>query len=200
MARFCCFSQQFFTLFCFWEIIIPFSNQKKGKLSITIENEYIPLVISRLAFALVVKWMKALTFSSNWFWGSGFKSPCSKFFVTIFFLFLESLFCSLFFTCVVHIATTVNWKQSWQEISLVVCRLLLSCCFLFSKSNLYLSLYVHFINRLVLRVRISWNSWFYFLFYMICISLDMISISQRAIHFHPSISIKANGINSHYSE
>ena len=87
----------------------------------------------------------------------------------------------------------VNWKQSLQEISLVLCRLLLSCCFLFSKSNLYLSLYVHFINRLVLRVRISWNSWFYFLFYMICMSLDMISISQRAIHFHPFISIKANG-------
>ena len=113
---------------------------------------------------------------------------------------LSFSFYSLFFTCVVHIAIAVNWKQSLQENNLVVCRLLLSCCFLFSKSNLYLSLYVHFINRLVLRVRISWNSSFYCLFYMICMSLDMISISQRAIHFHPSISIKANGINSHYSE
>ena len=30
-------------------------------------------------------------------------------------------------------------------------------------------------------------------------SLDMICISKRAINFHPSISIKANGITSHYS-
>ena len=29
-------------------------------------------------------------------------------------------------------------------------------------------------------------------------SLDMIFISRRAINFHPSISIKANGITSHY--
>ena len=43
------------------------------------------------------------------------------------------------------------------------------------------------------------NSWFYFLFDMICMSLDMICISKRAINFHPSISIKANGITSHYS-
>ena len=34
---------------------------------------------------------------------------------------------------------------------------------------------------------------------MICMSLDMICISKRAINFHPSISIKANGITSHYS-
>ena len=33
---------------------------------------------------------------------------------------------------------------------------------------------------------------------MICMSLDMICISKRAINFHPSISIKANGITSHY--
>ena len=30
-------------------------------------------------------------------------------------------------------------------------------------------------------------------------SLDMICISKRGINFHPSISIKANGITSHYS-
>ena len=30
-------------------------------------------------------------------------------------------------------------------------------------------------------------------------SLDIICISKRAINFHPSISIKANGITSHYS-
>ena len=113
-------------------------------------------------------------------------------------IFRISFLLSFFYLCGAY--SYCSKKQSLQEISLVVCRLLLSCCFLFSKSNLYLSLYVHFINRLVLRVRISWNSWFYFLFYMICMSLDMISISQRAIHFHPSISIKANGVNSHYSE
>ena len=47
-------------------------------------------------------------------------------------------------------------------------------------------------------VRISCNSWFYFLFDIICMSLDMICISKRATNFHPSISIKANGITSHY--
>ena len=47
--------------------------------------------------------------------------------------------------------------------------------------------------------RISCNSWVYFLFDLICMSLDMICISKRAINFHPSISIKANGITSHYS-
>ena len=35
---------------------------------------------------------------------------------------------------------------------------------------------------------------------MIYMSLDMICISKRAINFHPSISIKANGITSPYSE
>ena len=30
-------------------------------------------------------------------------------------------------------------------------------------------------------------------------SLDMIFVSKRAINFHPSISIKANGITSYYS-
>ena len=34
---------------------------------------------------------------------------------------------------------------------------------------------------------------------MICMSLDMICISKRAINFHSSILIKANGITSHYS-
>ena len=34
---------------------------------------------------------------------------------------------------------------------------------------------------------------------MICMSLDMIFVSKRAINFHPSISIKANGITSYYS-
>ena len=34
---------------------------------------------------------------------------------------------------------------------------------------------------------------------MICMSLDMICVSKRAINFYPSISIKANGITSHYS-
>ena len=48
-------------------------------------------------------------------------------------------------------------------------------------------------------LRISCNSCFYFIFNMICMSLDMICISKRAINFHPSISIKANGITSHYS-
>ena len=48
-------------------------------------------------------------------------------------------------------------------------------------------------------LRISFNSWFYFLFDMICMSLDMICISKRGINFHPSISIEANGITSHYS-
>ena len=47
-------------------------------------------------------------------------------------------------------------------------------------------------------LRISCNSWFYFLFDMICMSLNMICISKRAINFYPSISIKANGITSHY--
>ena len=32
---------------------------------------------------------------------------------------------------------------------------------------------------------------------MICISLDMICISKRAINFHPLISIKANDIAYH---
>jgi len=88
-SNFLLFSQQFFTLFCLWVIIIPFSKQKKGKLSITIEKEYIPLLNSRLAFTVVVHRMEVLTFSSNWFWGSDFKSPCSKFFVTIFFIFFS---------------------------------------------------------------------------------------------------------------
>ena len=40
------------------------------------------------AYRQVVQWIEALTFSSNWFWGSGFESPWSKFFVTLlFFLF-----------------------------------------------------------------------------------------------------------------
>ena len=34
---------------------------------------------------------------------------------------------------------------------------------------------------------------------MICMSLDIICIPKRATNFHPSISIKANGITSHYS-
>ena len=42
--------------------------------------------------------------------------------------------------------------------------------------------------------RISCNGWFYFIFDMICMSLDMICISKRKINFHQSISIKANGI------
>ena len=48
-------------------------------------------------------------------------------------------------------------------------------------------------------LRISCNSWFYFLFDTICMSLDMICISKRAINFHPLISIKANGITSRYN-
>ena len=49
-------------------------------------------------------------------------------------------------------------------------------------------------------LRISCNIWSYFLFDMICMSLDMIFISKRSINFHPLISIKANGImiTSHY--
>lgn len=38
-----------------------------------------------------------------------------------------------------------------------------------------------------------------FVFDMICMSLDMIFMSKRAVNFHPSISIKANEITSHYS-
>ena len=34
---------------------------------------------------------------------------------------------------------------------------------------------------------------------MICMSLNMVCVSKRAINFHPSVSIKANGITSHYS-
>ena len=34
---------------------------------------------------------------------------------------------------------------------------------------------------------------------MICMSLDVICISKRAINLHPLISIKANGITSHYN-
>ena len=34
---------------------------------------------------------------------------------------------------------------------------------------------------------------------MICMSLDIICISKRAINFRPSISKKANGVTSHYS-
>ena len=60
-----------------------------------------------------------------------------------------------------------------------------------SKSNSYLPL--------CRDIRISCHSWFYVLFDMICMSLNMICISKRAINFHPSISIKANGITSHYS-
>ena len=41
-------------------------------------------------------------------------------------------------------------------------------------------------------LRISCNGWFYFPF-------DMICKSKRAINFHPLISIKANGITSHYN-
>ena len=40
------------------------------------------------AYRQVVQWIEALTFSSKWFWGSGFESLWSKFFVTLlFFLF-----------------------------------------------------------------------------------------------------------------
>ena len=31
LASFCCFSQQFFTLYCLWVIIIPFSKQNQTK-------------------------------------------------------------------------------------------------------------------------------------------------------------------------
>ena len=44
--------------------------------------------------------------------------------------------------------------------------------------------------------RTSCNSWVYFLFDLICMSLDMICI-ERSFFIHPSI--KANGITSHYS-
>ena len=56
-------------------------------------------------------------------------------------------------------------------------------------------------HQITLRVNLlcNGNSWFYFIFDMICMSLDMICISKKAISFHPSISIKANGITSHYS-
>ena len=60
---------------------------------------------------------EALTISSNWFWGSGFESPWSKFFVTgmdfcrslTFFSFFLNLFFNLFFTCVVHFTSNIMW-------------------------------------------------------------------------------------------
>ena len=57
------------------------------------------------------------------------------------------------------------------------------------------------LHKIQLRANLFCNkkSWFYFLFDVICMSLEMICISKRAINFHPSISIKASGINSHYS-
>ena len=98
-------------------------------------------------------------------------------------------------TVISHAVTySSRWRRKpWQD--------LLSCCFLFSKSNSYPS----FCKSILLiglchDLRISCNSWFYFLFDMICMSLDMICISKRGINFHPSISIKSNGITSHYSE
>ena len=48
-------------------------------------------------------------------------------------------------------------------------------------------------------LRISCCSPFYFLFDMICMSLDLIFISKRAINFHPFISIRVNGITFHCS-
>ena len=46
------------------------------------------------AFTEVIQWFETLTFSSNWFWASGFESPWSKFFVTfyIFFTFFKIFF------------------------------------------------------------------------------------------------------------
>ena len=49
-------------------------------------------------------------FSSNRFWGSEFESPWRKFFLTLyFFLFFLNLLLTLFFTCVVHIASSIMW-------------------------------------------------------------------------------------------
>ena len=92
------------------------------------------------------------------------------------------------------VAYSSRWRRKpWQS--------LLSCRFQYSvkairipllKSNLLIG----FCRDL----RISCNSWFYFIVDMICMLLDMICISKRGINFHPSTSIKSNGITSHYSE
>ena len=58
------------------------------------------------AFTEVIQWFETLTFSSNWFWASGFESHWSKLFVTFnFFSFFLNLFFTLFFICAVHIAS-----------------------------------------------------------------------------------------------
>ena len=80
----------------------------------------------------------------------------------------------------------------------MVSGLLLSCCHVFSRAIRF-SLCKSILLIVWCRdLRISCNSWFYFIFDVICMPLDMICISKRAINFHPSISIKANGITSHY--
>ena len=85
------------------------------------EGIYTSFKLNPSALTEVVQWKEVWPFSSNWFWGSGFKSPWRKFFVTLLLLlFFKNLFFTPFFTCVVHIASNipgnvVNWKQSSQE-------------------------------------------------------------------------------------
>ena len=126
LASFCCFSQQFFTLYCLWVIIIPFSKQNQTK--------------------------------------------------------TEPLRCSALIR-----NSTFERGLTWHKFQLSGLKAVLSFC----NSILLIGLYHD--------LRISCNSWFYFLFDMICMSLDMICISKRAINFHPFISLKANGITSHDS-
>ena len=92
-------------------------------------------------------------------------------------------------TVISHAVTySSRWRRKpWQD--------LLSCCFLFSKSNSYPSLCKSILLiGLCHDLRISCNSWFYFICDMICMSLDMICI--RAIH---PFNKEATGITSHYS-
>ena len=138
LASFCCFSQQFFTLYCLWVIIIPFSKQNQTK--------------------------------------------------------TEPLRCSALIR-----NSTFERGLTWHMFQLSGSRLLLSCCHLFSRAIRVSLCKSILLIGLCLDFRISCNSWFYFLFDTICMSLDMICISKRAINFHPSISLKANGITSHDS-
>ena len=59
---------------------------------------------------------------------------------------------------------------------------------------------IHFINGLVPRLKNQLLVTVDFSFSLTCLYVTgHICISKRVINFHPSISIKANGITSHYS-
>ena len=91
---------------------------------------------------------------------------------------------------------------TWHTFQLSGLQDIIKLLFLFSKGifvSLFKNPFLILLIGLCRDLRISCNSWFYFLFDMICMSLDMICILKRAINFHPSISIKANGITSHFS-